>query len=296
MGISDSTSAGAELVAVARATLPSAVADKWTGLLRPAIRLRRAESAEQPVAQLGGSPALPNGSAWPRSDAGQPLGFVAGIDLSRLLVGRLDVALPVEGTLLLFYRDPLEDLPEVAQGVAGPLPELRPPAARVLHVAAGVATTVRPAPPGAATYRAVPLAGEQIVTGPDWEHPALAQAVAGLSDADRAFMADPFNSDPFRIEMSDRIDHPRHRVGGYADPVQGSVEMDVAQQRLGGRVSYSDPALYDQAGQWTSLVQIDSDDDAEMMWGDCGCLYWLMRPDDIAARRFDAAEFTLQCS
>jgi uncharacterized protein YwqG len=33
-----------------------------------------------------------------------------------------------------------------------------------------------------------------------------------------------------------------------------------------------------------------------MMWGDCGCLYWLMQPDNIAARRFDTAEFTLQCS
>lgn len=48
------------------------------------------------------------------------------------------------------------------------------------------------APSGAATFRAVSLAGEQIVTGPDWEHAALAQAVAELSDADQAFMADPF--------------------------------------------------------------------------------------------------------
>jgi Domain of unknown function (DUF1963) len=296
VGISDSTSAAAELVAVAQATLPSAVAERWIGLLRPAIRLRRAEPAERPVAQLGGSPALPDGVAWPRSEAGQPLGFVASIDFGQLPVGQLDVPLPAEGTLLLFYRDPLEDMPEGVQGVAGPLPDLQPPEARLLHVPAGVAATARTAPPGAATYRAVPLAGEQIVTGPDWEHPALARAVAGLSDADRAFMADPFNSDPFRIEMGDKIDHPRHRVGGYANPVQGSVEVDVAHQRLGGRVSYSDPALHDQARQWTSIVQIDSDDDAGMMWGDCGCLYWLMRPADIAARRFDASEFTFQCS
>jgi uncharacterized protein YwqG len=144
-------------------------------------------------------------------------------------------------------------------------------------------------------FREVPLAGEQIVTGPDWEHPALAQAVAELSDADQAFMADPFNSDPFRIEMSERIDRPRHRLGGYATPVQGSVEMAVAQQRLGGDVSYSDTAMFDQARQWTSLVQIDSDNDAGMMWGDCGRLYWLMRPDDIVRHRFDAAELTFQC-
>jgi uncharacterized protein YwqG len=295
--ISDPPSAAAELVAVAQATLPPAVAEKWTGLLRPTIGLRHAEPGEQSVAQLGGSPALPDGLAWPHSDAGRPLGLVAGIDLGRLPVRSLDVALPVDGTLLLFYRDPLKDDPPYpARGIVGPLPDREPPSARVLHVPAGVATTARTAPPGAAGYRAVPLTAEQIVTGPDWEHPALARAVAGLSDADRAFMADPFNSDLFRIEMGERIDQPRHRIGGYADPVQGSVEVQVAQQRLGGRVSYSDPALYTQAAQWMSLVQIDSDDDAAMMWGDCGCLYWLMRSDDIAAGQFDAAEFTLQCS
>jgi hypothetical protein len=126
--------------------------------------------------------------------------------------GPAGCSLPAESTLLLFYRDPLKDPPEEVHRAAGPLPDLRPPAARVLYVPATVATTVRTAPPCTATYRAVPLSGEQIVTGPDWEHPALAQAVAGFSDADRTFMADPFNSDPFPIEMGDKIDHPRHRV------------------------------------------------------------------------------------
>jgi uncharacterized protein YwqG len=32
-----------------------------------------------------------------------------------------------------------------------------------------------------------------------------------------------------------------------------------------------------------------------MMWGDSGILYWLIRPDDLAARRFDGAAFTWQC-
>ena len=296
MGSSDSTLAAAELVAVAQATLPAAVAERWIALLRPSIRLRRAEPAERPVAQLGGSPALPDGVAWPRFDAGKPLGFVASIDFGQLPVGQLDVPLPVAGTLLLFYRDPLEDMPDMIHGVAGPLPDLPPPAACLLYVPAGAATTGRTGPSGATTYRAVPLVGDQIVTGPDWEHPALAQAVAGLSDADRAFVADAFNSDPFRIAMSDKIYYPRHRLGGYADPVQGSVEVGVAQERLGGNVSFGDPILFYEARQWTSLVQIDSDDDAGMMWGDSGCLYWLMRVDDIAARRFDAAEFTFQCS
>ena len=87
-------------------------------------------------------------------------------------------------------------------------------------------------------------------------------------------MADPFRCDPFRVKLDQ--------------------QLEVAQQHLGGRVSYTDPALYEEAGQWTSLVQIDSDDDAGMRWGDYGSLFWVMRIKDIAARRFDAAALVTQ--
>lgn len=33
-----------------------------------------------------------------------------------------------------------------------------------------------------------------------------------------------------------------------------------------------------------------------MTWGDAGALYWLIRPKDLAERRFDRARFTWQCS
>jgi uncharacterized protein YwqG len=91
---------------------------------------------------------------------------------------------------------------------------------------------------------------------------------------------------------------PATQQSRHAYPVQGpvEVEVEVAQQHLGGRVSYSDPALYDEAARWTLLLQIDSPDEDPGRWGDCGLLYWLMRPADIAAGRFDKAEFTLQCS
>lgn len=29
-----------------------------------------------------------------------------------------------------------------------------------------------------------------------------------------------------------------------------------------------------------------------MMWGDVGTLYWMIRPEDLAAQRFDKALFT----
>ncbi len=78
--------------------------------------------------------------------------------------------------------------------------------------------------------------------------------------------------------------------------MQGDVEYEVAQAALGVSVDWCDHALACEAGRWLLLAQVDSDDNANMMWGDVGMLYWLIRPEDLTARRFDRALFTWQCS
>ena len=39
----------------------------------------------------------------------------------------------------------------------------------------------------------------------------------------------------------------------------------------------------------------DSDGDAGMEWGDVAALYWLIRPEDLAAHRFGQVPLTMQC-
>lgn len=65
---------------------------------------------------------------------------------------------------------------------------------------------------------------------------------------------------------------------------------------LGGQVDWADPRLAEETNHWLLLAQIDSEEQAGMMWGDCGALYWLIRRDDLIARRFDRTVFTMQCS
>src|SRR5258706_14786932 len=89
---------------------------------------------------------------------------------------------------------------------------------------------------------------------------------------------------------------PVHQVGGYAHPIQGPVEYEVALATLGGKIARKDPTFEQEARAWKLLVQIDSDEGAKMMWGDVGMLYWMMRPRDLVTRAFDAASFTWQCS
>lgn len=43
------------------------------------------------------------------------------------------------------------------------------------------------------------------------------------------------------------------------------------------------------------LLQVDSEERAGMMWGDCGRLYYWIRPGDLRALRFDAVSFSEQC-
>jgi uncharacterized protein YwqG len=46
------------------------------------------------------------------------------------------------------------------------------------------------------------------------------------------------------------------------------------------------------AARWRLLVQVASDDDAGMMWGDVGQLYYCV----ASAARPEEALFTMQCS
>jgi len=49
--------------------------------------------------------------------------------------------------------------------------------------------------------------------------------------------------------------------------------------------------------EWMLLFQLDSveQENFELMFGDCGCIYFYIRKEDLAARRFDRAWLVLQC-
>jgi uncharacterized protein YwqG len=46
---------------------------------------------------------------------------------------------------------------------------------------------------------------------------------------------------------------------------------------------------------WLLLLQLDSDDDADMMWGDAGRLYFWINKNDLARRDFSKVWMILQC-
>ena len=59
---------------------------------------------------------------------------------------------------------------------------------------------------------------------------------------------------------------------------------------------YGDARLDNEARRWELLLQVDTDDELGMMWGDVGVLYWMARPDDLATGDLSKISFTWQCS
>jgi Domain of unknown function (DUF1963) len=272
--------------------LPANVAGRWLELLRPAAALRHARPGDRVAAVLGGQPQLPGSIEWPAWADHGPLSFIASIDCAALTAVPLDITLPQAGTLLFFYFDGQYGNYATTVGYWDPATLA---GARVLHVPAGQVTSAQPCPEGITPYQRVDLAAEPVMTFPGFEHPDL-HAVFNPSGADlRSFLGHPVNDQAFTDALAQRRPGPVHQAGGYADPLQGPVEYEAARFVLGSKEPDPDQ-LAAELARWTLLAQIDSDNRAEMMWGDCGALYWLTLRGGLADGGISSTSFTWQCA
>ncbi|MGK5637659.1 YwqG family protein [Streptomyces sp. URMC 126] len=279
------------LRAIARAHLPSDVAERWLALLRPSARLVPAADGEAPAGALGGLPRLPDDVEWPEWEGHGPLAFVASVDCAALSVAALDVPFPTDGTLNFFFFDGRIDDGEACVDPGDPETW---PGARVVHVPEGTPVSPREAPVGAEAYPRVPLGVRAEVTAAtDPDHPVVEAEFAGDLASGEPYIEHPVHGRAFCDALWRLGNGTAHRIGGWADTVQGPVEPEVARGVLGAK--WDDPRVAEEAREWTLLAQIDSDAAADMMWGDTGALYWLIRPRDLAERRFDRAMLTWQC-
>ena len=96
---------------------------------------------------------------------------------------------------------------------------------------------------------------------------------------------------------------PGHQIAGIAAAVQ-SPDMDLECQLVtnglycGDGSGYEDPRreeLEKNKSDWTILLQIDSDDDAGIMWGDMGKLYFWIKKSDLEKSMFQNVWMILQC-
>ena len=99
--------------------------------------------------------------------------------------------------------------------------------------------------------------------------------------------------------------HPcstQHQLIGYPNPMQGYMpllcQLVSNGLYLGDSSGWDDPrreVLAPGAKDWHLLLQLDTDDNAQMIWGDVGRLYFWIRQQDLHNRNFDNVWLQLQC-
>lgn len=106
----------------------------------------------------------------------------------------------------------------------------------------------------------------------------------------------------FRDLHIDLGHHTNHKAGGWPDLVQNPMEEECALVTAGIYAGSPEGWHWEEArrilsepNDWRLLLQIGSDDDAGMMWGDLGRLYLWIRQADLGAGRFDRTWLILQC-
>ncbi len=232
--------------------------------------------------RLGGAPNLEGD--WPRFQ-GRPMTFLAQLDLAEVrLAGGADW-LPDRGLLLFFY-----ELKHFAWGFdpkdAGSF--------QVIHV--GGAAPPRDAPgdlEAECQYPEQPISFESSLSYPDTDR--LGIEWRRLSTAEEAV---------FEAAMDSLAPaEPDHRIGGYPSSIQNDdqelqcqlVTKGVYTGKSAGYVKKNVETFKPGVADWRLLLQLDSDEQADMMWGDMGRLYFWIREQDARAGDFSKVWMILQC-
>ncbi|HWA82225.1 MAG TPA: YwqG family protein [Fimbriimonadaceae bacterium] len=256
-------------------------------LSRPRIRLVSAAGAGKSPAgrtKLGGLPDMPSGTDWPTLK-GNPLSFVAQVDLGAIAGLPGSEVLPAEGLLLFFYDWDLQ---------YGDVLNERVGFWRVIHATGPLSP--REFPPAThemARFEEVKLSA---VADTQLPNPESLGYLISLEDD----VLDEYGDVYYELP---RTEDPLHQLFGFPEPVQDDpfAECQIDSNALceGGRKGALDPAwqtLKKGVKDWRLLLQVDSDDAAGMMWGDVGILYFCIREDDLKKADFEKVWMIFQCS
>lgn len=239
----------------------SRIAPAVLELLRPSIRLVVGEQAEQPVSRLGGRPNLPSDIAWPARRSGDPHSFLAQLDLRGLPICE---GLPIPRTGSLFFFCDAQYLPDPSYQS-----DVKDGINVIYHPTSLPEHKVRTPPRDLNSeyiFESLAFNPELDLTAPSpdvWEISSL-----NLDDAESSAYCDLFT------QISTHGDSV-HRMGGYPNQVQyGKGEPP---------------------DDWRLLLQLDSQDEAGMMWGDMGRLYFTIKENHLQLLLFENVSMNWQC-
>ncbi|MBN4047599.1 DUF1963 domain-containing protein [Acidimicrobiaceae bacterium AH-315-P05] len=235
--------------------LPSAVADQFCELLKPAAKLTH--SAGLSASHFGGLPILDRD--WPRI-RNRPLSLLLVLDLGELAGIDIGFNLPASGVLNFFYD--AERQPWGFEGFGSS-------AYAVIYTPEGTGRVAH-APAKTLVFIEVPIDLTQMLTHPQPDHVSI---------------PDPEGDLESEYEMLDlQLSGPQspvgcfHRIGGWPTVIQHPL-----------------PGIAFDDSESVVLLQLDSDLEAGWMWGDSGILYFLIDRRSLDNQDFSNTSVVLQC-
>ncbi|NNG00145.1 MAG: DUF1963 domain-containing protein [Desulfobacteraceae bacterium] len=254
-------------------------------LREPAIRIEKGNKSG--LSKIGGLPIGNVSLRWPIWK-GKPLAFLCQVDLDAIPKSEFSTLLPSEGILYFFY--------DQEQSTWGFDPKDRG-SWNVIYISKKNELKPINAPAGLGKeyiYKEKNIKFSKILIYPDWQDDRI----------DKLNLNDSQSDEYFELRSSIFQNQPAHQLLGYPSPVQGN-DMDLESQLVsnglycGDATGYRDPKakeLESGRNDWILLLQLDSDDDAGMMWGDVGMLYFWIRKSDLKKNDFSNVWMILQCS
>ncbi|WP_150048991.1 MULTISPECIES: YwqG family protein [Methylomonas] len=234
---------------------------------------------------LGGKPLVATHVLWPRKHD-KPLGFIGQIDLAEINRNSAIDWLPEIGRLLFFY-----DLHEWPWGFD---PDDK-----------GGWAVIYENGLGELKFQEAPS---------DLAPEYLSEKIKYLKSEPFISYPDSRRIDPNRLDWEEDTEYdefidsnygagPRHQIGGFPYAIQNDTMEEECQLASGGVYCGNSEgydckqaeALKAHPNDWRLLLQFDSDEDIDAMWGDMGMLYFWVRESDARAAGFDDAWMILQC-
>lgn len=266
-----------------------------------AVFLKLTDKKAEPLkTKIGGKPDLPPDFEWYYYEGedfngvteNRPLSFIAQINCAEIKPYDKDDLLPDTGMLYFFY--------ELGTMTWGYSPEDKG-SARVFYYDGDLSLLKQ-------TDFPETLDKDYIIPEKTPEFVSISD-VPDYSEVYEFYDAD-FQDDDYDIyqelresEFSDEI---RIKLLGYADLIQNTIQCECEYVSRGYDYGNGVPDTSEEekadiekkAEDWILLFQLDTieTDDYELMFGDCGRIYFYIRKKDLAERNFDNVQLILQCS